>query len=304
MIVKSSSPSVLSLLFTWHHSIIPIIWKKLLFTVLLSTLVVWSHGRIFEYKIMMTSAPFTIWGLTLAIFLSFRNSVAYQRYWEARTLWGQLLISSRSFTRQMISFIPQLTNEERSKITNLLIAFIHAFKNQLRGDDALKNLDEFLEKQHIENLRNVHNPANKLLGELGKLINTAATKYSIDNILLANIDNQLNQISTVLGGCERIKNTPIPFPYLLLHRTVHIYCFLLPFFLVDTIGWTTPFAVCFLAYTFFGLDVLGDEISDPFNIQANDLPLDSITRNIEINIKELIGAEAPSPIAAKNDTLL
>lgn len=109
----------------------------------------------------------------------------------------------------------------------------------------------------------------------------------------------------VVGGCERIKGTPIPYPYiLLLHRTVHVYCFLLPFCLVDSIGWFTPLAVCILAYTFFGLDALGDQISDPFNTQPNDLPLDAMCRNLEIAVLELLDEPAPQALEPVNGVLL
>jgi putative membrane protein len=99
-------------------------------------------------------------------------------------------------------------------------------------------------------------------------------------------------------ACERIKNTPIPFSYtLLLHRTAYLYCFLLPFGLVDTIGYLTPFVVAIVAYTFFGLDALGDEIEEPFGLAHNDLPLDAICRTIEIDLRESLGdADIPPPL--------
>jgi putative membrane protein len=95
-----------------------------------------------------------------------------------------------------------------------------------------------------------------------------------------------------------VKNTPIPFSYtLLLHRTAYIYCFLLPFGLVDSIGFMTPFVVAIVAYTFFGLDALGDEIEEPFGLDANDLPLDAICRAIEIDLLEAIQhAPLPAPM--------
>ena len=102
--------------------------------------------------------------------------------------------------------------------------------------------------------------------------------------------------------CERINSTPIPFTYtLLLHRTAYLYCFLLPFGLVDTIGFMTPFVVAIVAYTFFGLDALGDEIEEPFGKDANDLPLTAICRTIEINLREsLDDDQIPEPLTPLN----
>lgn len=305
MIIQSKAPSIFALLFSMKGSIIPVIWRRVVFTVLLSSLVVLSHGTLYHYKIVITAAPFTIWGLTLAIFLSFRNNVAYQRYWEARTLWGQLLISGRNLSRQLVSFFPQLTKQEQQLITNKIIAFSYGLRNRLRDNPPLQDLQPYLTKQEYVALANSPNIPNNLLNKLGLAFAAASQKSGSSEILLSNIDKELSQLSAVLSGCERIKNTPIPYPYiLLLHRTVHIYCFVLPFCLVDSIGWTTPFAVCFLAYTFFGLDALGDQISDPFDTQQNDLPLDAMSRNLEINIKEITGEALPSPIKPIKDVLL
>lgn len=305
MIIQAKAPSIFALLFSMKGSIIPVIWRRVVFTVLLSSLVVLSHGTLYHYKIVITAAPFTIWGLTLAIFLSFRNNVAYQRYWEARTLWGQLLISGRNLSRQLVSFFPQLTKQEQQLITNKIIAFSYGLRNRLRDNPPLQDLQPYLTEQEYAALANSPNIPNNLLNKLGLAFAAASQKSGSSEILLSNIDKELSQLSAVLSGCERIKNTPIPYPYiLLLHRTVHIYCFVLPFCLVDSIGWTTPFAVCFLAYTFFGLDALGDQISDPFDTQQNDLPLDAMSRNLEINIKEITGEALPSPIKPIKDVLL
>jgi putative membrane protein len=100
----------------------------------------------------------------------------------------------------------------------------------------------------------------------------------------------MSAMTAAAASCERIQSTPIPFSYtLLLHRTAYLYCFLLPFGLVDTIGFMTPFVVGIVAYTFFGLDALGDEIEEPFGSSPNDLALDAICRSIEINLRETIG---------------
>lgn len=305
MIIRTSTPSTFALLFTFKKSIIPIVWRRVLFTVLLSTVVVLSHGTLYHYKIIITAAPFTIWGITLAIFLSFRNNVAYQRYWEARSLWGQLLVSSRNLTRQLISFFPDINKQEQQQITNKIIAFSYALRNRLRENPSLQDLQPLLNEQEQKSLEKVSNVPNKLLSQLGIDFNKLSQKTQTHQVLLTNIDTELSHLSGVLSGCEKIKNTPLPFPYiLLLHRTVHIYCFVLPFCLVDSIGWTTPFAVCFLAYTFFGLDALGDQISDPFDAQQNDLPIDAMSRNIEINIREIMDEETPPPIEPIDGVLL
>ena len=108
----------------------------------------------------------------------------------------------------------------------------------------------------------------------------------------------LTTLAGVQAGCERIRHTPVPFSYsLLLHRTAYMYCFALPFGLVDTTGFMTPFVVGLVSYTFFGLDAIGDEIEEPFGLLPNDLPLESICRRVEIDLLEALGeTELPQPL--------
>ncbi|MFJ5446449.1 bestrophin family protein [Methylobacillus methanolivorans] len=300
MITHPQNPSARVLLFSLKGSIIPSIWRKVLFTTVLSSLVVATHGTLYHYKVTLTATPFTLWGLTLAIFLGFRNSVAYQRFWEARTLWGELLISARNLTRQVQQFFPQLDREERLYLLQPLLAYPYAMRNFLR-DVIYENTNRIADD---EVKRQLHAPS-LMLATLGKRVTEYARLSKLDPIMLAQMDTQINQLSHVLGGCERIKSTPIPYPYILmLHRVVHVYCFLLPFCLVDSIGWLTPVAVCILAYTFFGLDALGDQISDPFGTEPNDLPLDAMSRNIEIAVLEMLDEPLPPALQAQEGVLL
>jgi putative membrane protein len=112
------------------------------------------------------------------------------------------------------------------------------------------------------------------------------------------MDESLSAMTAVAAGCERIRNTPVPFPYtLLLHRTAWLYCFLLPFGLVDTVGFMTPFVVAIVASTFGGLDALGAATAAPFGTADNHLPLDALCREIEINLREALGeTELPQPL--------
>jgi putative membrane protein len=114
--------------------------------------------------------------------------------------------------------------------------------------------------------------------------------------LAVNTDDSLSAMAAVAAGCERIRQTPIPFAYtLLLHRTAWLYCFLLPFGLVDSVGFMTPFVVAIVAYTFFGLDALGDEIEEPFGLADNHLPLDALCREIEVSVLETLGVQPLPP---------
>lgn len=270
-----------------------------------STIVLAIHGTFFSFKFTLTVTPFTLWGMTLAIFLGFRNTVAYQRFWEARILWGELLVVSRNLTRQSLSLASKLEPHRRRALANHLLGFIYLLKAQLRGAPLCNHTVSLLGESGCSALLGRVNAASAVLGRLGKDYVQAFRDSGTSEYLLINVDQQLSRLSDAMGGCERIKTTPIPYPYILmLHRTVHVYCFLLPFCLVDTLGWFTPLAVCILAYTLFGLDALGEQIADPFDTQPNDLPLDAMCRNIEIAVLELLDEPSPTPLKPVNEILL
>ena len=137
-----------------------------------------------------------------------------------------------------------------------------------------------------------------LMQAMGKDLGQCVREKRIDPCLAVELDRTLNGLTAAAASCERIHNTPIPFSYtLLLHRTAHLYCFLLPFGLVDITGFMTPFVVAIVAYTFYGLDVLGDELEEPFGVESNDLALDAICRGIEISMCHSLGdPQIPTPL--------
>ena len=119
----------------------------------------------------------------------------------------------------------------------------------------------------------------------------------LDALYVHAMDSHLGRLGEVLGGCERIASTPIPFTYaVLIHRTIYCYCALLPFGLVDSIGSMTPVIVAFIAYTFFALEALAAEIEEPFGTAANDLPLDALAGMVEDTLGELLGRPSASPV--------
>jgi putative membrane protein len=306
MIVRPhTTHSVTTLLFALKGSIVPIIWPRVLYTMLLSFAVVAAERRGVAFQFTLNAAPLTLLGLTLAIFLGFRNTVAYQRWWEGRTLWGELAIATRNLARQTISFLPALPAAQRRQLVFGLIGFTHALRHHLRGTGPDPDLQRWLSAEAYAVAMASPNRPNAVLGALGVAYAQSARAAGIDSMLLVEMDRELNQLSHVLGGCERIRGTPIPFAYiLLLHRTVHVYCFMLPFCLIGPLGWLTPLAVGVLAYTFFGLDAIGGQIEYPFDLLPNDLPLDAMSRNIEINLCSLLGeSELPVPLEPKDFVL-
>ncbi len=304
MIVRDR-PSGFRLFLMLRGSVLPRILPALTINILIATLVTMSHGDLFKLKITLTTIPFTLIGLPISIFLGFRNNTAYDRFWEARKLWGELLIRSRNLSRQCQSLIAYpITAVASNGLTDIrvrmiyrAIAFSYALKNLLR-DLPGEDMPQWLTQEEVTLMQSSKNKPDFLINRMALDLQQSMNEKRIDPCLAANIDTTLSAITAAAAACERIKNTPIPFSYtLLLHRTAYIYCFLLPFGLVDSIGFMTPFVVAIVAYTFFGLDALGDEIEEPFGLDANDLPLDAICRAIEIDLLEAIQHDPlPAPM--------
>ena len=293
-------PSGFTLFFIFRGSVLSQIWGVLLVNIALATLVTMNNGDLFRLKITLTSIPFSLIGLPLAIFLGFRNNAAYDRYCEGRKLWGDIVLQSRNFSRQCLSLIahPESLkpdsglNDVRIRMIYRTIAFAHALRHLLRNTDARNELEPLIVPSEWQNMNHASNLPDYLMHRMGNDLQICLTENRLDGCLASTIDSTLCSLTAAAAACERIKGTPIPFSYtLMLHRTAYLYCFLLPFGLVDTIGFMTPFVVGIVAYTIFGLDALGDEIEEPFGNLPNDLALDAICRSIEINLRESIGED-------------
>ena len=309
MIIRDR-PSGLKLFLLARGSVLSRILPTLIVNIFIATLVTWSHGDLFQLKITLTTIPFTLIGLPIAIFLGFRNNAAYDRFCEGRKLWGELVLRSRNFARQCQSLIdfPQAASatngleDIRVRMIYRTSAFAYTLRDLLRDQTDAPQLSYLLQDSEREQLRTASNKPQTLIMNMGADLRQLLQAKRIDPCLAVSMDNTLSAMTAAAASCERIRNTPIPFSYtLLLHRTAYIYCFLLPFGLVDSIGFMTPFVVAVVAYTFFGLDALGDEIEEPFGLEANDLPLDAICRAVEIDMRESVSdTDIPAPLLPNN----
>lgn len=311
-------PHALKLFFALQGSILPRIKWSLFTCTALAVVVTLSHGILFDAKITLTPVPFSLIGLALAIFLGFRNSAAYDRFWEARKLWGELIQHARNLSRQMLSLtrLPPLppigsasssspSQDLRVRVIRRTVGFAHALRQQLRGASNADELKPWLSEADQARCAASALPTDLLLRLNSQDLGDCLRAKQIEPQIAAQVDVHLSGLAHVAAGCERIHATPIPFVYtLLLHRTAYLYCFLLPFGLVDQIGFMTPFVVAIVAYTFFGLDAVGDEIEDPFGLRDHHLPLDALCRTLEINLLEAMGASDLPPTLEPVDGFL
>jgi ion channel-forming bestrophin family protein len=248
--------------------------------------------------------PILLTALPIGIILGFRNSSSYDRFWEARKHWGALVNACRSFTRQ-IDWIVRGGEEAaplRKRMAYRAIASVHALRISLRGETSFEELAPFLPADEVASLASEINPAAAILHRLGDDIGTAFEKGWVDSHHAFLLEQTVVQITDVVGGCERIKNTPTPISYVLfIHRAVAFYCFLLPFGVLETVKSLTPVVAFFVSYALFSLDAIGDELDDPFRRTPNGLPLSTLARNIEIFVRCRLGEKELPPKLQPHD---
>lgn len=284
----------LRLIFVWHGSVLAKISSRLLLNFLLSIAVIVLLPWYTMLGIKFTLAPFSILGVAIAIFLGFRNNACYSRYVEARQLWGQLMIASRSLLREVKTVLPD--DRELGQFVRLQIAFAHCLRMTLRRKPQAESLAKYLSPEDLQRVFASHSPANRILLIMGEWLATRRRDGELSDILFHSLNNRLNDMSAVLAGCERIANTPVPFAYtLILHRTVYLFCIMLPFALVVDLHYMTPFISVLISYTFISLDALAEELEDPFGTENNDLPLDAICNAIEIDLLQMNDESAIPP---------
>lgn len=252
-----------------------------------SFLIYFYQTHIATEPVPLNPSVFAILGISLAIFHGFCNNAAYDRFWEGRKLWGTLVWLSRNIARQVLT-LPNVSMAQKQAFIRHQIAFVHSLRQQLRGEDNTANLQRLLTVEEQQAVVGQDFIALRLTQIMGQMLANWQTEQKIDVWQWQSLDNTLGEIAHVQAGCERINNTPIPYAYfVLLHRTVYLYCFMLPFGLGNTIGWVTPFVVSFVGYTFMALNEIVDEISEPFGTGENELPLGMMCDTIETQLAML-----------------
>jgi ion channel-forming bestrophin family protein len=296
--IQRSKPSLFDILFAWKGTILPRIGGRMALIVLASVVAVVAardHPGIFG---QISAFPFTLIGLALSIFMSFRNNACYGRWWEGRQLWGALVIEARTIARQVAS----LPVVERDGFVMGVCAFAFGLRARLRGDDEFAAIRQWWGDGTWMAMAN---PTNGVVHAMGVTSQRLLAEGAIDPMRWSALEQHLAALTSVQTGCERIAATPVPFAYsLLLHRTAYIFCLSLPFALAGTLGWWAVLPSALVAYTFFGLDALGDQLEDPFGHDVNDLPLDAMVRVIERDMLSALGREELPPVLIPVDNVL
>jgi putative membrane protein len=252
--------------------------------------------------------PLALYGSAIGIIVGFRNNSAYGRWWDARTLWGQIVNSSRSLARQVcVAMCPNDTQPpgaEKDQKADLLrqiiyyqIAFVHALRQQLRGLDPMAEIRSLTAQEEHAALAKEKNVPLALQRRMGAMLREARQRGWIDNWEWQSIDRNLDNLMGAQGGAERIKNTPMPKQYDFFPKLfVQIYCLMLPVGMVENLGWITPVGSTLVGFMFLALEEIGRDLEDPFENAIYDVPITAISKTIEINLRQMLGeTKLPEP---------
>jgi putative membrane protein len=264
--------------------------------------------------ISLPHIPLSVFGGAIGVILGFRNNTAYQRWWEARTLWGSIVNSSRSLAREAMSMIVAVGNtpEEQAQVAAMQreiilhhIAYVQALRCHLRGRPVWDELVDFLSPDEIASLKTEKNVPLAIQHRLGLLLRRCYVRGWLDSVRWSSLDATLSALMNAQGGSERIKNTPLPVQYDYYPKiAVTVYCLILPLSLVANLGIFTPIGSTLVGVIFLALDRIGRDLELPFENDVNDVPLHAISRTIEINLKQQLGdARLPDAIQPVNGVL-
>lgn len=241
-----------------------------------------------EPFIVMNTSIFSLLGVMLSIFLVFRTNTAYDRWWEARKQWGALVNNTRNLAIYVDGMFPKNDDQIRQFMGKHIANFCYALVEHLRDGTKIENLILLSEDDFEEYASKNHIP-NHIAKQIFDKIAHAHRNGVINEGDYINIKAQHQSLLDILGACERIKKTPIPFSYAVyLKLFITVYAILLPISLVSSFGIITIPLSMFIFFALLGIELLGEEIEDPFGLDCNDLPTGDIAHTIKTNIFEIL----------------
>lgn len=265
----------------------------LLFLFDLTVALLYSLGK-WEF-LALSGLPLATMGGAIGIFLAFRTNSAYERWWEARILWGGLVNASRTFARQALTLIDNESGDSapsllKARLLSLHLGFVSAMRCQLRRQNPFPELKGHVGAHVAQELRRHHSVPSAILVKSAETLREAHQRNLLTDFRWMQLDSTLTDLTNILGSCERIKSTPLPRQYDFFPRIlITVYCLLLPFGLVEGMGLVTPIASTVVSFIFIALDTVGREIEAPFENTVHDTPMTALSRLIEINLRQLFG---------------
>ncbi|MCX6215236.1 bestrophin family protein [Spirosoma sp.] len=232
-------------------------------------------------------------GILLSLLLIFRTNTAYDRFYEGRQAWGVLVNNCRNLAIYFNAVLPEGDAKSREFYAKAIANFPFALKNHLRDSNNTAELDIVEEGERRDLSHFDHKPAG-VSNQLWVKTEILYREGHISESQHINLNQYLTTLMDVCGVCERIKSTPIPFSYMLFIKLfIMLYVTLLPFTVVTAFGYLTIPAVVLTSYILVGLEMIGEEIEEPFGLERNDLPLNQLSQLIRVNVHDILQIYLP-----------
>jgi len=248
--------------------------------------------QFFNLPVSMPIFSSIVPSIVMGLLLVFRTNTAYERFWEGRKFWGTLVNNVRNLARQIWVAIEEKDPQDielKKSVLRLLPAFAVAMKLHLRQEPINPELEPLMSPAQYQKLKSMNNPPLEIAFWIEDYMHEQYERNCLDVYQLTAMNELLNSMIDVLGGCERILKTPIPLAYAIhLKQLLLLYCLALPFQMVKDLSWGTGLVVALISFTLFGIEEIGIEIENPFGHDANDLPLNNICATMQRNMDDLI----------------
>lgn len=280
-----------SLIFhSYSKHVMKTLWPVLMFMAALSFGIelVYDYFELSQENFPGTLSMHSLLGIVLGLFLVFRINSAYDRWWEGRKMWGGMVNSTRNFALKLNAYLSKEDHESREWFARMIPNFVIATKEHLRRGTQISELDPPSD-DFANQLKEYKHKPNHLSAMLYTKVNDLYKKGDLTGYQLMNLDKELKDFTDLIGACERIKNTPIPYSYsMYIKKFLFIYIVTLPFAFINNFGYFTEIIVVLITFILLSVELISEEIEDPFGKDVNDLPTDELSDKIKDNVKEIL----------------
>lgn len=276
---------------SYSRHVIRTLYPVLLFMAVYSALccyVILDLFSLSDQDFHSTIAMHSLLGIVLGLFLVFRTNSAYDRWWEGRKHWGSMVNNARNLAHKLNAFLLKEDSENRNYFSKMISNFVLSVKEQLRKGVSVSDLEP-VGNDFLEKFKNCKHIPNRISSMLYERINELYVKKSFSGDQLFLLDKELKEFADILGACERIRNTPIPYSYsMYIKKFIFIYIITLPFGFVSETEYITVPIVVLISFVIFSVELIAEEIEDPFGRDINDLPTDDLSVKIRNDVREIL----------------
>ncbi|MFT5780122.1 MAG: putative membrane protein [Crocinitomicaceae bacterium] len=285
--IKYNPKSWFQLIFALHKSdTFRILWKELIYIGLFTVLIAYLEITFFPEaeELSQLVSVYSLVGFVISLLLVFRTNTAYDRWWEGRKKWGCMVNDTRNLSMKINML--GLSDDDNDFFKRMIPNFTFASKEHLRVNIMLEELE--LTQEEVQEFLGIEHVPLHIVSMMYQRLKALKTQKMLTEEEFLAIDTNMNALMDSLGACERILNTPIPFSYsLFLKKFVFIYVTTMPLAFVTTFGYFSALIATFVFYVLVSMEVLAEEIEDPFGTDDNDLPTDQLCVKIKQNVNEV-----------------